>query len=302
VQSEWLSSVREDQLLRDLVCYTLLIYVIHLYTGWRLGSAASVNLGRRRTVPDSAYGPVNPLTVTQFTMSPLATPYDVLGSGSSDEAIAFIVSNPNFETIYQFTEAFEQLCTQYPHETDTFAAALSTTSLSDKISQFQIPGSDDTTNEALDKVFRREIYELIKRLLYAPAETSISSTNKYIVVSLISGVAIHTNLCNSHAQLAEIAQGLHFPRSNYRQVFSAKEDEIKALGACIQLLVAGPMLYDESEGHFKKQEIKERLTEVKRFMKHPTAAKVVEVRNSNSSHLIKYIDILRAFRSWVNSW
>jgi hypothetical protein len=210
-------------------------------------------------------------------MSP--TPYDALASGSSDEAIALIIANPDLGTTYQFTEAFEQLCTQYPHEIDTFASALSTTSRSDKIAQFQIPGTDDTVNEALDKVFRREIYELIKRLLYAPAETSISSTNKYIIVSLISGVAIQTNLCNSHAQMAEIAQGLHFPRSNYRQVFSAKEDEIKALGACIQLLVAGPMLYDESDGHFKKQEIKERLREVKRFMKHPTAAKVAGVRN-----------------------
>jgi len=208
-------------------------------------------------------------------MSP--TPYDVLASGSSDEAIALVIANPDLGTIYQFTEAFEQLCTQYPHKIDTFAAALSTTSRSDKISQFQIPGSDDTTDEALDKVFRREIYELIRRLIYAPAETSILPTNKYIIVSLISGVAIHTNLCNSDAQFAEIAQGLHFPRSNYRQIFSAKEDEIKALGACIQLLVAGPTLYDESEGHFIKQEIKERLPEVKQFMKHPTAAKVEEV-------------------------
>ena len=97
-------------------------------------------------------------------------------------------------------------------------------------------------------------------------------------MSLISGVAIHINLCNSHAQLAEIAQGLHFPQSNYRQIFS-EEDEIKALGAFIQLLVAGPMLYDELEGQFKKEEIKERLQEVNQFMKHPTAAKVVGVRN-----------------------
>ena len=208
-------------------------------------------------------------------MSP--TPYDVLASGSSDEAIALIIANPNFRTICHFTEAFEQLCTQYPHKADIFAAALSTTSRSDKISQFQIPGSDDTTDEALDKVFRREIYDLIRRLVYAPAATSILPTNKHIIVSLISGVAIHTNLCNSHAQLAEIAQGLHFPQSEYRQIFSAKEDEIKALGACIQLLVAGPMLYDKSE--FKKQEIKGRLLEVKQFMKHPIAAKVVKVRN-----------------------
>lgn len=92
-------------------------------------------------------------------MSP--TPYDVLASGSSDEAIA---SNPHLGTIYQFTEAFDQLCTQYPYKKNTFAAALSTTSRSDKISQFQIPGSDDT-DEALDTVFHREIYELIKRLL-----------------------------------------------------------------------------------------------------------------------------------------
>jgi len=208
------------------------------------------------------------------------TPYDVLASGSSDGAIALIIANPNLGTIYQFTEAFEQLCTQYPHKIDTFAAALSTTSRSEKISQFQIPGSDDTTDEDLDKVFRREIYELIRRLIYAPAETSILPTNKHIIVSLISGVAFHTDLCYSVAQLAEIAQGLHFPRSNYRQIFSAKKDEIKALGACIQLLVGGPMLYDESGGHFKKQEIKGRLPEVKQFMKHPTTSRVVEVRNA----------------------
>ena len=208
-------------------------------------------------------------------MSP--TPYDVLASGNSDGAIALIIADPDLGTIYQFTEAFEQLCTQYPHKIVTFAAALSTTSRSDQISQFQIPGSFDSTYEALDKVFRREIYESIKYLLYMPVETSILPINKYILASLISGVAIHTNLCNSDAQLAEIAQGLHFPRSEYREIFSAKEDEIKALGACIQLLVAGPVLYDK--GHFKKQEIEGRLPEVKRFMKHPTAAKVVEVRN-----------------------
>ena len=109
-------------------------------------------------------------------MSP--TPYEALVSGSSDEAIGLIIANPHLGTIYQFTEAFEQLCTQYPHKSDTFAATLSATSRSDKISQFQIPGSDDTTDEALDKAFRREIYESIRRLLYAPAETSILPTNK----------------------------------------------------------------------------------------------------------------------------
>lgn len=211
-------------------------------------------------------------------MSP--TPYEVLASGSSDEAITLIIANPHLGIIYQFTEAFEQLCTQYPHKIDTFATTLSTTCRSPRISQLKIPGSDNMTDEALDKVFRREIYELIKRLVYAPAETSIVPTNKHILMCVMSGVAIHTNLCNSHAQLAEIAQGLQFPRSNYRQVFSAKDDEIKALGACIHLLVAGPMLYDESDSEFKKQEIKARLSDVKRFMKHPTATKVVQVRNS----------------------
>ena len=39
------------------------------------------------------------------------------------------------------------------------------------------------------------------------------------------------------------------------------------------------MLYDESEGQFRKEEIKERLQEVNQFMRHPTAAKVVGVRN-----------------------
>ena len=78
-------------------------------------------------------------------------------------------------TQVEFTEAFEQLCTQYPLKTDIFAAVLSTTSRSDKISQFQIPGSDDFTDEDL----------------FQP--TNI----------LISGVAIQANLCNSDAQLAE---------------------------------------------------------------------------------------------------
>ena len=66
----------------------------------------------------------------------------------------------------------------------------------------------------------------------------------------------------------------------------------------IQLLVAGP-IYDGSEGHFKKEDIKGRLTEVKQFMKHPTAAKVVEVRNPI---LPIDIDILLAFRSCVKTW
>jgi len=210
-------------------------------------------------------------------MSP--TPYDALSSSNSDEAIGLIIANPHLGTIDQFTAAFEQLCTQYPHKIDTFAATLSKTSHSDKFSEFKIPGSYGAVDEALDRVFRREIFELMTRLLYEPAETSIIPTNKHIIVSLISGAALHTNLCNSHPQLAEIAQGLHFPRSEYRKIFSEKEDEVKALGACIQLLVTGTMLYesDKSEGHFKKQDIKERLAEVKRLVKHPAAAKVVEV-------------------------
>jgi hypothetical protein len=39
------------------------------------------------------------------------------------------------------------------------------------------------------------------------------------------------------------------------------------------------MIYDKSEGDFKKQEVKERLAEVKQSTKYLTAAKVVEVRN-----------------------
>ena len=58
----------------------------------------------------------------------------------------------------------------------------------------------------------------------------------------------------------------------------ANEDEVKA---CIRLLVAKPMLYKESEGDLKKQEIKERLglAELKQSMKHTMVAKVVEARS-----------------------
>ena len=58
----------------------------------------------------------------------------------------------------------------------------------------------------------------------------------------------------------------------------AKEDEVKA---CIRLLVAKPMLYKESEGDFKKQEIKERLglAELKQSMKYTMVSKVVEARS-----------------------
>ncbi|KAF9524318.1 hypothetical protein CPB83DRAFT_861380 [Crepidotus variabilis] len=206
----------------------------------------------------------------------VTTPYDALSSGDSDKAIALLIANPNLATIYEFTQAFEQLCMKHPDKINIFASTLSSASQSDRISQFTICDADETLNEPFDGVFRREIYETIKRLLYTTADTSIIPSDKYIIASLISGVAILTNLCISDVQLIEIAQGLHFPRSKYREIFGEKKDEIKALGACIQVLVAGAVIYDGSEGRFTKQELKGRIPEVKRLMKHPTAIKVME--------------------------
>ena len=65
--------------------------------------------------------------------------------------------------------------TLYPHKTDTFAATLY--NLPHCQCQWQRPDSQSAgvpdSNGTTDKVFRRAIYELIRRLLYTPDETSI---------------------------------------------------------------------------------------------------------------------------------
>ena len=89
-----------------------------------------------------------PFESTQYTMSHIP---GVLAYGSSDKAIS----------------AQNRYIRRYALQPPALPVPVTKAGLS--ISQSGVPDSNDTT----DKVFRRAIYELIRRLLYTPDETSI---------------------------------------------------------------------------------------------------------------------------------
>jgi hypothetical protein len=105
--------------------------------------------------------------------------------------------------------------------------------------------------------------------------SAINPTNDYLIASMLSGSAIHNELCVSSVQVGEVTQGLQFPESKYKDHYKPKQYEVNAVGACIQVLAAGQAILKTNKLH--ESELKERILAIGEVVKSPVGNVIVQV-------------------------
>jgi hypothetical protein len=112
--------------------------------------------------------------------------------------------------------------------------------------------------------------------LHVPKQTVVSPQNTVLAAALFSASAIQHELLNSNHIYAFARQGLRLPDATIEE----ERKEVVAIGACLQLLVAGNIMIEKwlahSDGLEKVVEALENLKD-KDVIKYPNAVEVLDV-------------------------
>ncbi|KAJ3533464.1 hypothetical protein NMY22_g7320 [Coprinellus aureogranulatus] len=159
--------------------------------------------------------------------------------------VGLVKANPTRETIGEILEAYEAVATGDPPNADAYHTTLFALQNSPDVPEVVAAGDDGSeTKEAFNRVFNRSLFNTIGSLLNEESNTDITSANKHLIASLLSGSAIKTKACFSSDQVGAITVGLHFKDSDYTSYIKPDQNEVKAVGALIQVLAAAKRILE----------------------------------------------------------
>ena len=138
-------------------------------------------------------------------------------------------------------------------------------------------GYTDTSFDFVFSIFLSDFLSdaLHETKLHAPKKTTVSQENTVLAAALFSGSVIQHGLLDSSHIYAFTSQGLQLPDS----YFERERQEIVAIGACLQLLVAGQKLIEgivPEDGQDKVTPALERLKK-KEIINYPKGIELLEV-------------------------
>jgi len=184
----------------------------------------------------------------------LSLPEPVIAASS---LVNIIKQQPTAETVAWLAELYESLATENPSRADALAESL--VLLRDSPDIPTIAKNDPQGNpyqESFDIVLNLFLYEVLSAAISGPSPdlVAIAPTNSFLVGSVISATATKHGLCTSAAQIGAIADGIHFPDSEYQLYSNPEAWEASSLGACLQLLISGSVFCNDGQlGRNKEQ-------------------------------------------------
>lgn len=200
-----------------------------------------------------------------------------LGKAAITEHIS---SKPTYETVCELVNALVELATQEPENVLVYTRILA---------DQQVPPItlrlEDASISKCDsfKGFLREVLNEVLEGSMDPPNASIDPSNHFLIIAMLSGACANTGLCAEAAQASQVLLGLQI-LEDYEAYGSSDLYEIRAIHACLQLLVGGSvLLYDDGA-----QEVENALKviEEKGVITNPNGRKLLNVRpDSNEGDL-----------------
>lgn len=154
--------------------------------------------------------------------------------------LELIWANPVLPTITDLVYVYMSLVAESPAQIYKYTEALASV----RKSKITVGGGDRLCNPAQQNIghaFNDVFVGFHSFDLDDVNDKSVTPSNEFLVASLISAVSMTCTFCDSPAQVGALLRGLHYDDENYGDDVSSRE--IRVLGACIQLLVAGSYLY-----------------------------------------------------------
>ncbi|KAJ7599895.1 hypothetical protein C8J56DRAFT_812808 [Mycena floridula] len=162
------------------------------------------------------------------------------------EAALTILSTCTWDTLTdldELVEAYVAACKDSPARTSDYTSFLVALRSSGRLPTIAVPPPDGITGAVatqrnFSSFMDREIFETLRKLLYDDEDLDISPVNPYLIAALVSGSCRAVNLGTCSAQTACVNKGLQLPPYDEEEP-SQKEKEIRAIHACLQILLAG---------------------------------------------------------------
>lgn len=200
---------------------------------------------------------------------------DALQSNDLNTLIQLLKDNPSWDTVYNISVALHHLSFEDPSKIDGYTTTLAALQKSRDVPNIDFKRNGKEELNAFWDVFQAQMYNVITGVFGDRKVTAINPTNDYLIASMLSGSAIHNELCVSSAQIGEVTQGLQFPESEYKDHYKPKQYEVNAVGACIQVLAAGQAILKTNKLH--ESELKERILAIGEVVKSPVGNVIVQV-------------------------
>jgi len=193
--------------------------------------------------------------------------------------LELIRAHPQLPTITHLVSVYMELAAECPIHIDKFARALVDLQTTSEVTIAAYDAFGNPAQQNIAPLLNRELAGFHSGDLVAAEDTSITTSNDYLVASLLSATSMKYRLCDSPAQAGAVVHGLHFKDRRYRDDAPASR-EILLLGACLQLLVAGSYLYGPTGTDAGKVDVLKALQDIQSegIVKSQNGQRLLEVR------------------------
>ncbi|KIM39493.1 hypothetical protein M413DRAFT_415414 [Hebeloma cylindrosporum] len=196
--------------------------------------------------------------------------------------IHVVQQQPYAETVACIADTYESLASVNPSGADCLAQTLVLLNESPDVPNIAKHAPRRNPDQGtFSETLNLFLYEVISAAIAEPTSdpAAIAPTNPFFVGSVISASAVKYGLFASAAQIGAVALGIHFPGIEYQLYSGPEAYEELALGACLQLLIAGSVFSDIGQlGRNKGQllpSLKSLLTN--KTIKEPNGKKLLQV-------------------------
>lgn len=190
--------------------------------------------------------------------------------------IELIRAHSQFPTIFYLISIYTELAAELPTQIDKFAQALAQV----KTSKVKIDTEDDFGKPAqldIEPIFVSELADELSGDFVNVKDLSVTSSNEYLIASLLSATSRKYRLCESPAQIGSVLCGLYYNDRKYGYADRATF-EVRVLGACLQLLTSGSYLYGPEGIYAGKIDVLAALETIKKegVVKNPNGQELLE--------------------------
>ena len=202
---------------------------------------------------------------------------DALKALDANAVLEAISTHPNLDTTTELTEAYVRVVHANPPQasavTDLLVDLVDKSGRVPKIHVFyKDRNPPEEVQENFSEFFQREVFEKIRDLLNDDEDTVVSPQNQYLASSLLSGACMATVFVQCSDQDSSISVGLRL-KPDYQTFGEKRKDEIRALQACLHLLMAGKAYKRHNEAADALRTLK-----AKEFVESDNGKLLLEVR------------------------
>ena len=200
-------------------------------------------------------------------------------SSTASALLELFKEQPSSENVSWLADLFKSFTIENP--THILFLARSLVLLRDSADIPDINKNDYYGNPCQEK-FKYSLSSYLYDLIY-PAITKrpceITPSNGCFIASLMSATLLKLDLCVSAMQVTIVANGIQLPASDYKRKIPPPEREVAAIGACLQLLIAGTIYNVSSQINHGREHVLPRLRALltEDIIKYPNGRKLVEV-------------------------